>query len=126
MKKTVKIIAFVLLLALAVCCAAIIIKEIAYVSKQIESWKIASDGIGLKQHIETLIQNTVSDLLLHFVALLLLVLNAFFILFDFYCLEPVFNFQVKMKARREAKREESKQKKYAKLKSKIEKIESDE
>jgi len=99
-----------LLLALAVCCASIIIKEIAYVSKQIESWKIASDGIGLKQHIETLIQNTVSDLLLHFVALLLLVLNAFFILFDFYCLEPVFNFQVKMKARREAKREESKQK----------------
>lgn len=138
MKKTVKIIVFVLLLALAVCCAAIIIKEIAYVSKQIESWKIPEyEGTWLKPHIETLIKNTISDLLIHFVALILLVINAFFILFDFYFQGPIFDFQAKIKVNYEAirgrikanceiRRKKSKQKKYEKLKSKIEKMESDE
>ncbi len=137
MKKTVKIIAVLVLLVLAVFCAVIITKEIIYVSKQIESWKIPEyEGTWLKQHIETLIKKTISDLLIHFVALILLVINAFFILFDFYFQGPIFDFQAKIKANyeasrerikanREAKREIAKQKKYSKLKSKIEKMESD-
>ena len=122
MKKTVKIIAFVILLALAVLCGAVIISRIVDTARYISYLTDAAvSSIAVKKNIKNLIIGIIP----HFSVFILLLLNAFFILLDFYFQEQMFKFQAKIKTNCELKREQSKQKKYDKLKSKIEKMESD-
>ena len=123
MKKTIKIIAFFLLLALAIWCGIVMINRIVDALRYISYLSTAAVSAG---SAKTIIRNLIAGILPHFCVFVLLLLNAFFILFDFYFQEPMFKFQAKIKANREAKREQAKQKRYDKLKSKIEKMESDE
>ena len=133
MKKTVKIGVCILLFLMAIAIGIIIAFEIV---TAIDIGRIVISQ-GFEDYITTLFWNTITNTVHHFVAFVLLIVNAFFIMFDFYFKDPLFRFQEKMKAsyetklkkikaNREIRRKKSKQKKYDKLKSKIEKMESDE
>ena len=133
MKKTVIIGGCILLFLMAIAIGIIIAFEIV---TAIDIGRIVISQ-GFEDYITTLFWNTITNTVHHFVAFVLLIVNAFFIMFDFYFKDPLFRFQEKMKAsyetklekikaNREIRRKKSKQKKYDKLKSKIEKMESDE
>ena len=118
MKKTIKIIAFVLLLALAVWSGIVtidlILQAVWYVNH--------ANPNASEEAIKSITKGFITDIFPYFAVFILLILIAFFIMFDFYFKDSIFNIKSKL----EKAREKSKQKKYDKLKSKIEKMESDE
>ena len=133
MKKTIKIITVSIMLLFA------LVFTILIVERTIDTYKYIKGAIQLnvtEEYIRSIFLTRLGITLAQIGVLMLVLFNAFFILFDFYFQEPMFKFQAKIKANyeanrerikanREAKREQAKQKKYSKLKSKIEKMESD-
>lgn len=122
MKKTVKIIAFVLLIVLFVGCLVLPICKVVERAEWLDGFKDLAGEDRYREELKTTIKDFVFLFYPYFVLLILLALNAFFIFYDSSFQDSIHNFKTKCIE----KREQAKQKKYSKLKSKIEKMESDE
>ncbi len=118
MKKTIKIIAVVLLFALSIWCGIVTVTLIFEAAQYIS----AISKHESTEVVKSITKGFVTKIMPYCAVFIMLVLNAFFILFDFYFQESI----LIIKSKIENNKEKAQQRKVSRLKAKIKKIEGDE